>query len=260
VIGGPDIQVTAAGGGGEALAYARSAQFDCIIAAPVLPDLPLSKLLTEMQALASGRQMAVIIASLGIQAPGDEIAWRQGWPRLIVRRAESMERLLDESSLALNRSEADLPEDKKKMLQESRQSDPVLAGRTVLIVDDDVRNIFALTSILERHQMKVVHAENGQQGIELLKSSPIDLVLMDVMMPGMDGYKTMQEIRSYEEFRPLPIIALTAKAMHGDREKCIEAGASDYIPKPVDLEQLFALLRVWLVKSSARSEMAAERA
>jgi CheY-like chemotaxis protein len=162
--------------------------------------------------------------------------------------------LLDEAALALNRLEESLPEDKKRLLQEARQRDPILAGHKVLIVDDDVRNIFALTSIFERHQLTVLHAENGREGIDLLRKEPdVDIVLMDVMMPGMDGYETMRAIREHEEFRSLPIIALTAKAMKGDREKCIEAGASDYIPKPVDLEQLFALLRVWLLRSEHRA-------
>ncbi len=128
-----------------------------------------------------------------------------------------------------------------------RQTDPTLVGKTVLVVDDDVRNIFALTSLLEDHNLKVVHAENGRAGIELLKRTPdIDLVLMDIMMPEMDGYETMRAIREIPQFRSLPIIALTAKAMKGDRAKCMEAGASDYITKPVDLEQLFSVLRVWI--------------
>jgi CheY-like chemotaxis protein len=126
------------------------------------------------------------------------------------------------------------------------QSDPVFSGKRVLVVDDDVRNIFAITSVLERHKMQVAFAENGKRGIELLKEDRPDVVLMDVMMPEMDGYETMKEIRKIPELASLPIIALTAKAMKGDREKCIEAGASDYITKPVETEQLLSLLRVWL--------------
>jgi len=123
----------------------------------------------------------------------------------------------------------------------------LMSGELVLVVDDDVRNIFALSSILEQHKLKVLHAENGKSGIEVLKVTPdIDLVLMDIMMPGMDGYETMRAIREIPQFRSLPIIAVTAKAMKGDRDKCIEAGASDYITKPVDLEQLFSILRVWI--------------
>jgi CheY-like chemotaxis protein len=125
----------------------------------------------------------------------------------------------------------------------------VLAGKQVLIVDDDVRNIFALTSVLERYQMQILYAENGKDGIEVLQNNPsVDVILMDVMMPEMDGYETMRAIRKMRKFKSLPMIALTAKAMKGDREKCIEAGASDYITKPVDTEQLLSLLRVWLYK------------
>jgi CheY-like chemotaxis protein len=149
----------------------------------------------------------------------------------------------------LHRVEANLPPAKRQILQQLHQIDPVLSDKKVLIVDDDVRNIFALTSALERHQMQVLYAENGKDGIEMLQNTPqVDVVLMDVMMPEMDGYETMQAIRKLRKFKSLPIIALTAKAMKGDREKCIEAGASDYIAKPVDTEQLLSLLRVWLYK------------
>lgn len=140
-----------------------------------------------------------------------------------------------------------MPPTKQQMLEKLHQNETVLAGKKVLIVDDDVRNIFALTSMLEHHQLETQYAENGRDGLELLQNTPgIDVVLMDVMMPEMDGYETMRAIRQIPEFASLPIIALTAKAMKGDREKCIEAGASDYITKPVDSEQLLSLLRVWL--------------
>ena len=135
------------------------------------------------------------------------------------------------------------------MLESVWRTDPVLSGRTVLIVDDDVRNIFALTTALERSQMRVLFAERGRDGLDLLAREPgIDAVLMDVMMPEMDGYETMQAIRRQPRFADLPVIAVTAKAMKGDREKCIEAGASDYIAKPVDMDQLLSLLRVWLYR------------
>jgi hypothetical protein len=143
------------------------------------------------------------------------------------------------------------------VLEHVRETDSALVGKTVLVVDDDVRNIFALTSLLEEHNLNVLHAENGQKGIELLTGRPdIDLVLMDIMMPEMDGYETMRAIRKIPRFRQLPIIALTAKAMKGDRAKCIEAGASDYITKPVDLEQLFAVLRVWATVDTETAQTA----
>ena len=168
----------------------------------------------------------------------------------VVRYAESPERLLEETVLFLHRAEADLSESQREILGSVRRTDSTLAGKKVLVVDDDVRNIFALTTVLEQHDLQVVHAENGRAGIEMLLKTPdIDGVLMDIMMPEMDGYETMRAIRQIAEFRTLPIIAVTAKAMKGDRAKCIEAGASDYITKPVDLDQLFSVLRVWLVRS-----------
>jgi hypothetical protein len=155
--------------------------------------------------------------------------------------------LLDETALFLHRVQANLPEPKQQILEQLHQSDSVLAGKKVLIVDDDVRNIFAITSLLERYQMQVLYAENGKDGIAALQDHPdVNVILMDVMMPEMDGYETTRAIRAQDEFRSLPIIALTAKAMQGDRDKCLEAGASDYITKPVDTEQLLSLLRVWL--------------
>jgi CheY-like chemotaxis protein len=151
----------------------------------------------------------------------------------------------------LHRPDATLTASQREILAVIRRNDATLAGKKVLVVDDDVRNIFALTSVLEQHNLQVVHAENGRAGIELLLNTPgIDGVLMDIMMPEMDGYETTRAIRQIAEFRSLPIIAVTAKAMKGDRAKCIEAGASDYITKPVDLEQLFSVLRVWLVRNA----------
>jgi CheY-like chemotaxis protein len=166
---------------------------------------------------------------------------------VIVKDVRSVDRLLDETALFLHRVESDLPEEKRQRLQQIHSSETNLADRRVLIVDDDIRNIFALTSLLERYRMKVMYAESGKEALEFLEKTPdIDAVLMDVMMPGMDGYETMREVRKDKKFKSLPIIAVTAKAMKGDREKCIEAGASDYITKPIDAEQLLSLLRVWI--------------
>src|SRR5690606_7887702 len=166
---------------------------------------------------------------------------------VIVKDARSPERLLDETALFLHRHVARLSEAQRRMLASGFESDRALRGKKVLIVDDDVRNIFALTTVLERHHMTVSFAENGRDGIEALNGAPdTDIVLMDIMMPEMDGYDTMRAIRADARFATLPIITLTAKAMKGDREKCIEAGASDYVAKPVDTARLIALLRVWL--------------
>jgi CheY-like chemotaxis protein len=160
---------------------------------------------------------------------------------------KSPERLLDETTLFLHRVESALPPEKQRLLDQLHRSDPTLAGRKALVVDDDIRNIFALTSILERYEMEVKYAENGHDALGLLSGNPdIDVVLMDVMMPEMDGYEATRRIRANALFKDLPIIAITAKAMKGDREKCINAGASDYVTKPVDSDQLISLLRVWL--------------
>ncbi|MDQ3625685.1 MAG: response regulator, partial [Verrucomicrobiota bacterium] len=167
----------------------------------------------------------------------------------IVKDVRSPERLFDQTALWLHRDAAKLPQAKREMLQRLHDPDAILSGRKVLIVDDDIRNIFAMTSMLERYKMEVISAETGKAAIDSLQGDPqIELVLMDIMLPEMDGYDTMRAIRSMFGFEQLPIIALTAKAMKGDREKCIDAGASDYISKPVDTDRLLTLLRNWLYR------------
>jgi CheY-like chemotaxis protein len=166
---------------------------------------------------------------------------------VVVKGVESPERLLDETALFLHRVVTELPAEKQRMLERLNSSDEDLIGRSVLLVDDDARNVFALSSVLERRGMRVLAATTGSEAIELIESTPeIAIVLMDIMMPEMDGYQTMQEIRRDSKLRRLPIIALTAKAMKGDREKCVAAGASDYLAKPVNTDQLLAALRMWL--------------
>ena len=166
---------------------------------------------------------------------------------VVVKDVESPERLLDETALFLHRVIAELPPEKQEMLDRLHHSDDALVGKKVIVVDDDVRNIFALSSVLERRGMTVLSASTGHEAIALLESTAdVAIVLMDIMMPEMDGYQTMQVIRENEAFRRLPIIALTAKAMKGDREKCLEAGASEYLAKPVNTEQLLSAMRMWL--------------
>jgi CheY-like chemotaxis protein len=166
---------------------------------------------------------------------------------LNAKAVSTPERLVDETALFLHRMEANLPAATRKLLAQLRTADSVFHGKRILIVDDDIRNVFALTSALEMRGMKVLYAENGREGIAKLRESPdVDLVLLDVMMPEMDGYETARSIRAMARFEHLPIISLTAKAMRGDRDKCIAAGASDYITKPVDMDQLLSQMRVWL--------------
>jgi CheY-like chemotaxis protein len=179
--------------------------------------------------------------------PEEEAELRLRAKSIVIKGVQSPERLLDETALFLHRKVGDLPEAKQRMIEKLHESDEPLRNRKVLIVDDDVRNIFALNSLLERHGMNVITATNGQDAIRLLDSNPdLSLILTDVMMPEMDGYETMRRIREIPAFRQLPIIALTAKAMKGDREKCLQAGASDYVAKPVNTRQLLSLVRMWL--------------
>jgi HAMP domain-containing protein/signal transduction histidine kinase/CheY-like chemotaxis protein len=247
IVAATDMEIIEAGTSGEALAILEQQYLDGIVIHLGSGDIGPLPLVEEIQALAGAPVPPIIVWMARTMTSDEEIDLARLTRTSIVKITYSPERLLDESVLLLHRSEADLSPDQRRSLEELRQTDFTLAGKKVLVVDDDVRNIFALTSLLEDHRLNVVHAENGRAGIELLARTPdVDLVLMDIMMPEMDGYETMKAIRHVPEFRSLPIIALTAKAMKGDRAKCIEAGASDYIMKPVDMEQLFSVLRVWI--------------
>ncbi|HEV2914805.1 MAG TPA: HAMP domain-containing protein [Pyrinomonadaceae bacterium] len=249
LIGNGDVITTAVATGEEALAALKDEPYDCMVLDLRLPDMTGFDLIEKIQKELGRADLPIIIYTGKELSAKEETQLRRVADAIIVKEASSPERLLAETALFLHRVEANLPEPKRRMLEQLHRRDPVLAGRKVLIVDDDVRNIFALTSALESHNMEVVHAENGQEGIDLLKETPdIEVVLMDIMMPGMDGYEAIREIRQIEQFGHLPIIALTAKAMKADRDRCIEAGASDYISKPLDIDQLLSLLRVWLYK------------
>jgi len=214
-----------------------------------LPDMTGFEVLEQVARHDEWRELPVIVFTGRELSPDEETRLRDYARSVVVKGVESPERLLDETALFLHRVEARLPEQKRRMLERLHSTDAVFTGKNVLIVADDVRNIFSLTSVLEQHGMNVTFAENGKDAIAKLEAAEsVDLVLMDVMMPEMDGYETTRAIRDRPKFRNLPIIALTAKAMKGDREKCIEAGASDYITKPVDTEQLLSLMRVWLYR------------
>jgi CheY-like chemotaxis protein len=212
-----------------------------------LPDMSGFEVLERLRADPDLADVPVVVFT-GRELSAEEDAELHTMARsIVVKGVESPERLLDETSLFLHRVVTDLPLDKQRMLERLTSSDEDLVGRTALLVDDDARNIFALSSVLERRGMRVVTATTGREAIELVNSNPeIAIVLMDIMMPQMDGYQTMAAIREDPTYRRLPIIALTAKAMKGDREKCLEAGASDYLAKPVNTEQLLSALRMWL--------------
>jgi CheY-like chemotaxis protein len=244
---GEDVEVTAVRTAEEATNALETGEFDCMVVDLVLPGEDGVQLLEKVRAKSGARSLPVIVYTGKDLTPEDDEALKKYAQSVILKSAvHSPERLLSETALFLHRVESDLPERSKAVLEASRHSDASVAGRKVLVVDDDVRNIFAMTSVLEASGLEVIYAENGQAGIEALTKDPaIDVVLMDVMMPGMDGYETMRAIRANPIFRGIPIVAITAKALKDDRNKCLEAGASDYLPKPVDTDKLLDLIRLW---------------
>jgi CheY-like chemotaxis protein/GAF domain-containing protein len=244
-----DVEITAVASAEDALRELATSHFDCMVLDLGLKDMNGFELLETVKANPQMRDLPIIIYTGKDLSPTEETKLRKFAETIIVKDVKSPERLLDETALFLHRVEAKLPEQKRRMLERLHNADAVFAGKRVLVVDDDVRNIFSLTSMLEDHGMQVSFAENGKDAVALLRErQDFDLVLMDVMMPEMDGYETTRAIREMPALKSLPIIALTAKAMKGDREKCIAAGASDYITKPVDTEQLLSLMRVWLYR------------
>ncbi len=244
-----DIEVAAVSTGAEALAVVQESPVECCVLDLKLPDMSGFELLEQIQRDAVLRETPVVVFTGKDLTAVEEGKLRAVAKSVVLKDVQSPERLFDETALFLHRVVADLPESKRNMLERLHGSNEVLRGRQVLVVDDDARNIFALTSVLENQDMHVLTATNGRQAIELIATTPgLSVVLMDIMMPEMDGYETMREIRKNPAYRTLPILALTAKAMKGDREKCLQAGASDYIAKPVNTDQLLSLLRVWLYR------------
>ncbi|PZO65346.1 MAG: hybrid sensor histidine kinase/response regulator [Pseudoxanthomonas suwonensis] len=241
-----DVAIEMAGSGEEALQALDTGKFDCVVLDLKLPDMTGFDLLERIAERPDLRDLPVVVHTGRDLSKDEDARLRKAAKSVVIKGVESPERLLDETALFLHRVIDDLPPAKQAMVRRLHDSNEILAGRRVLVVDDDVRNIFALSTVLERQGMHAITASNGQEAIEKVAEGGIDLVLMDIMMPGMDGYDTMRAIRMDPDSRALPIIALTAKAMKGDREKCMEAGASDYLAKPVVTDQLLAMMRNWM--------------
>jgi len=246
LLGYEDIDLEIASTGAQALAAMEEKPFDCVVLDLRLPDMSGFEILERLRDTPSMSNLPVVVFTGKDLTPDEDARLHMLARSVVVKGVESPERLLDETALFLHRVVTDLPPEKQRMLDLLHHSDEALVGKKVLVVDDDVRNIFALSSVLERRGMTVLTAGTGREAITTLEStSDVAIVLMDIMMPDMDGYETMQIIRQNPSFRRLPIVALTAKAMKGDREKCLEAGASEYLAKPVNTEQLLSALRMW---------------
>jgi CheY-like chemotaxis protein len=250
ILAAPDqIDLEIASTGQQGLEMLKENSYDCIIVDYMLPDIGGMDFLTQINDLKKLAMTPVLIYSAKDFAPKEKTQLKQYANRILLKSVNSLELLLEEAVMHMHLCHKDLPAEKRKLIEDLRSREDVLANKTVLVVDDDVRNLFALTTAFERHSIKAITAESGQEAINILRENDnIDIVLMDIMMPEMDGYETTGKIRREHKNSNLPIIAVTAKAMKGDREKCIEAGASDYITKPVKMDQLLSLMRVWLYK------------
>ena len=248
------VEIVAAASGAESWDALHGQKFDCVVLDLRLPDISGFELLERIRQEPELRDLPIVVFTGQELSEADELKLIRMAESVVLKGVESPERLLDETTLFLHTIAAELPPAKQQMLERLHRSDEALNGRKVLVVDDDVRNIFALTSLLEQHGLRVVNSETGREAITLLdQDDDIDAVLLDIMMPEMDGYETTRRIRQNPRHKILPILALTARAMKGDREKCLEAGASDYIAKPVNSEELIGLLRIWLFgKQQAR--------
>ncbi|MGL4377038.1 MAG: response regulator, partial [Microcoleaceae cyanobacterium] len=251
LVSNQNVQITVISSGTEALNLLQTQTFDCLVVDLSLSDMDGISLIQHIREEAtkiSAFEYLPIIAYANPDLSDRERVILEEADALVVLKEEfAIPHLFDKTTLLLHQPLDRLSTKQQQLLRQLQQQAPELHGKKILIVDDDVRNVFALTSMLESFQLKVIYADSGASGIAMLQSTPdVDVVLMDIMMPEMDGYEAIQRIRQIESFQQLPIIALTAKAMQGDRQKCLEAGASDYIPKPVDIQQLLSLLRVWL--------------
>ncbi|HET7538908.1 MAG TPA: response regulator, partial [Polyangiaceae bacterium] len=249
LLGGEGVEIIAVGTVREALEQLRSGTLDCVVTDLALPDGSGHDLLREMAADEAYSFPSVVVYTGRSLSAEEEQRLRMYSNSIIVKGARSPERLLDEVTLFLHQVESKLPPERQRMLKKARSREAIFEGRRVLVVEDDVRNVFALTSALEPKGMKVTIARNGREALAALEREPaIELVLMDVMMPEMDGLTATRAIRKQPKWAKLPIIALTAKAMKDDQERCIQAGANEYIPKPLDIDMLLSLLRIWIPK------------
>ena len=249
LLGYHDIELVTVGTGRAALEAMLDRAFDCVVLDLRLPDMTGFQLLEKIHAEPTLADVPVVVFTGKDLNLLEQTQLKKLAKSIVLKDVKSPERLLDETSLFLHRIVTDLPAPMQKMLGRLHGSNEVLKGRKILVVDDDARNIFALTSLLENQDMQVLSTTNGRSAVDIIENTPdLSIVLMDIMMPDMDGYETMREIRNNGKFRTLPILALTAKAMKGDREKCLDAGASDYIAKPVNTDQLLSLMRVWLFR------------
>jgi CheY-like chemotaxis protein len=261
LLGEGEISVVEVGTAAGALEAVSAGHFDCVIVDLGLPDMPGADLIERIRNLPGGADLPVVVYTGKDLAPAEERRLDRIGSTVLVKDVDSSQRLLDETALFLHRTIAGVPPERQIRVDRAPttdrplvgpHSDASLDGRRVLLIDDDLRNIFSLTSALEQHGLDVLFAESGRDGLEMLRSTPgIDAVLVDIMMPEMDGYETMRRVREDPAYASLPLIAVTAKAMVGDREKCLESGASDYVSKPVDLDQLLAVLRVQIQNAGA---------
>jgi tubulin-specific chaperone A len=247
LLGDEQIHIEVARSGKEAMSLLEGQSFDCMILDLGLPDISGIEMLSHVRSGPKLKDMPIIVYTGRDLTPQESAAVRDYAEMIVLKDARSPEKLLEETTLFLHLVESELPAEKKRMLQRIHDREAVFQGKKVLLVDDDMRNVYAITNILEEKGMRVVVGKNGKEGIEKLKADPgINLVLMDIMMPVMDGYEAMRRIRDMDAYKKLPIIALTAKAMKGDKALCIEAGANDYLAKPFDTDKLLSMLRVWL--------------
>jgi CheY-like chemotaxis protein len=252
LIGNSDVHAIAVGTGQEALTALQHSHVDCMVVDLGLPDMTGFELINRIRHELDLKELRIVVYTGRELTREEEIELRRVSESIIVKEAESLDRLFEETALFLHRRADRLPETQRRKLEEVTATDPALEGKTVLIIDDDVRNVFALTSLFERYHMNVVYADNATDGLKKLAEHPeVQAAFVDIMMPDIDGYETIRRIRSMLQFSTMPVFALTAKAMKGDREACLKAGATDYIAKPADTQHLISMLRIHIARKAA---------